>query len=116
VEVAVNNEGPAKLRADCHRYFANSTSVTVWIGIQVWVQGRKFWVGWAERAPADNRATIHSAMRFPPHHSPINTPINIIYHIPMQTIYRNGIPIPPNSPAHLDIDCDAIRDVAQEFL
>jgi len=37
VEVAVNNEGPTKLRADCHRYFSNSTSVCVWVGIKVWV-------------------------------------------------------------------------------
>jgi len=36
VEVAVNNEGPTKLQADCHRYFSNSTSVCVWIGIEVW--------------------------------------------------------------------------------
>lgn len=116
VEVAVNNEGPTQLKADCHRYFSSSTSVCVWIGIKVWVAGRKFWVGWAERAPSGNRATIHSNMRFPPHHHPVNTPTNLVYHIPMQTIYGNGIPTPPNSPATLDIDCDEIRSIIEEFL
>src|SRR5277367_2342224 len=73
VTVAVNKDGPAKLQADCHRCFGNSPSVKVWIGIKVWVKEEKFWVGWAERVPAGNRATIHSAMRFTPHYSPINT-------------------------------------------
>ena len=116
VEVAVNNEGPAKLKSDCHRYFSNSTSVCVWIGVKIWLAGRKFWVGWAERAPGGNRATIHTNMRFLPHHHAIDTPVNLVYHIPMQTVYGNGIPIPPNSPPTLDIDCDVIRDVIQEFL
>jgi len=34
----------------------------------------------------------------------------------MQTVYGNGVAIPPNSPPTLDIDCDAIRSVVQEFL
>ena len=55
-------------------------------------------------------------MRFPPHHHPINTAVNLVYHIPMQTVYGNGIAIPPNSPATLDIDCDQIRGIIQEFL
>jgi len=114
VEVAVNNEGPAKLKSDCHRYFSNTTSICVWIGVKIWLRGKKFWVGWAERAPAGNRATIHTDMRFPPHHHPIDTPVNLVYHIPMQTVYGNGVPIPPTSPPTLDIDCDWIRDVIQE--
>jgi hypothetical protein len=116
VEVAVNHEGPAKLRADCYRYFSNTTSVCIWIGIKVWVAGQKFWVGWADRAANGNRAMIHTNMRFPPHHYPVNTPVNLVYHIPMQTVYGNGIAIPSNSPATLDIDCDQIRDIIREFL
>jgi len=34
----------------------------------------------------------------------------------MQTVYGNGIAIPPSSPATLDIDCDQIRGIIQEFL
>jgi hypothetical protein len=63
-----------------------------------------------------NNAIIHTNMRFPRHHHPIDTPVNLIYQISMQTVYGNGIPIPPNSPATLDIDCDEIRRVIQEFL
>lgn len=116
VEVAVNHEGPRKLRDDCHRYFSNETSICIWIGIKVWVAGRKFWVGWGERSLTGNRALIHNNMQFPPHHHPVNTPVNLIYHIPMQTVYGNGVPIPPNSPATLDIDCDEIRGIIQEYL
>jgi len=49
-------------------------------------------------------------MPFPPQY-PINTPVNMIYHIPIQTLYGNGVPIPPNSPATLDIDCNGIRGI-----
>ena len=55
-------------------------------------------------------------MRLPPHHHSIDTPVNLVYHIPMATVYGNGIAIPPNSPATLDIDCDAIRGVIQEYI
>jgi hypothetical protein len=109
VEVAVNHQGPAKLRADCHRYFSNTTSVCVWIA------GRKFWVGWADRAANGNRAMTD--MRFLPHHHPIDTPVDLVYNIPMQTVYGNGIAIPPNSPATLDIDIDCdplIHDLIRE--
>lgn len=116
VEVAVNNEGPAKLEGDCHRYFSNTTSVCIWIGIKVWVAGKKFWVGWAERAPTGDRATIHTNMQFPPHHHPVDTPVNLVYQIPMQTVYGNGVPRPPADPATLDIDCDGIRLLIQELL
>lgn len=55
-------------------------------------------------------------MRLPPHHHNINTPVNLVYHIPMQTVYGPGVAIPPNSPATLDIDCDSIRAIIQEFI
>jgi hypothetical protein len=112
VEVDVDGEGLGTLPDDCHRYFSNTTSVCIWIGIKVWIAGRRFWVAWAERSANGDRAVIHSNIRI---HT-IDTPINLIYHIPMQTVYGNGIPIPPNSPATLDIDCDEIRSIIQEFL
>jgi Uma2 family endonuclease len=115
VEVAVNHESPTKLMEDCHRYFHNSTSIRVWIGIKVWIVGRKFWVGWGERNVAGNRALIHTSMRLPPHCSSIQTPVNLVYHIPMATVYGPGIAMPPNSPATLDIDCDALRLIVLEF-
>jgi len=49
VEVVVNNERPNTLKEDCHRYFGNMTSVRVWIGVKVWVAGKKFSVWWADR-------------------------------------------------------------------
>jgi hypothetical protein len=116
LEVAVNHESPQKLKRDCHRYFDNGTSVCVWIGIKVWVAGRKFWVAWTDRSANGNRGVIHTNMRLPPHHHDINTPVNLVYHIPMQTVYGPGVAIPPNSPATLDIDCDAIRAIIQEFI
>jgi hypothetical protein len=54
-------------------------------------------------------------MRFPPDHHPITTPVDLTYQIPMQTVYGNGVAIPPNSPAALDIDCDQIRHLIKEF-
>jgi hypothetical protein len=54
---------------------------------------KKFWVGWAERAPEGNRTTIHSDMQLRPHHHPIDAPVNLVYQIPMDTVYGNGIPI-----------------------
>ena len=116
VEVAVNHEGPKKLIEDCHRYFHNRTSIRVWIGIKVWVVGRKFWVGWAERNAAGNRAVIHTNMRFPPPSSSIQTPVSLIYQVPMATVYGPGVAMPPNSPATLNIDCEAIRLILLEFL
>jgi hypothetical protein len=115
IEIAVNNDSPQKMKDDCHRYFANTTSVCLWVGVKVWTTEKKFWVGWAERAPAGNRAIIHSDMALPPHHSSIEEPVNVIYHIPMLTIYGNGITIPQNTPPALDIDCDNLRAVILEY-
>jgi hypothetical protein len=116
VEVAVNHESPSKLRDDCHRYFHDRTSIRVWFGIEVWVAGRKFWVGWGERNGAGNRGVIHTNMRFPPQHSSIQNPINVVYQIPMTMVYGPAVAIPPGSPPTLDIDCDSIRAIVQEFL
>jgi hypothetical protein len=116
VEVAVNHESPNKSKEDCHRYFHNSTSIRVWIGIKVWVASRTYWVGWGERNATGNRAYIHSDMRFPPQHSSIENPVDIVYQIPMATVYGPAIATPPNSPLTLDIDCDAIRLIIEEFL
>ena len=116
IEVEVNNESALKLKQDCHRYFRSTTSVCVWIGIKIWVRGRKVWIAWADRAATGNRGVIHTNMRLPPHHHSIDTPVNLVYHIPMATVYGNGITIPPNSPPTLNIDCDAVREVIEEYV
>lgn len=116
VEVAVNNESPTKLQQDCHRYFTESTSVRLWIGIKVWLAGKKFWVGWADRAAAGNRGNVHTQMTFPPIHHSTHTPVNIVYHIPLITVYGPGIMLPPNSPQTLNIDCEEIRRIIVEFI
>jgi hypothetical protein len=112
VEVEVDSEGLETLQDDCHRYFSNTTSVCIWIGIKVWAESRKFWVAWAERSANGDSAVIHSNIRI----YSIDTPVDLIHHIPMQTVYGNGIPIPPNSPDTLEIDHDEIRSLIQEYL
>ena len=48
VEVAVNNESPQRSLDDADRYFSAFTSTTVWVGVKVWVKGKKGWqmVAW----------------------------------------------------------------------
>jgi hypothetical protein len=48
-------------------------------------------------------------MQFPPNHHSIYNPVNVVYQIPMQTVYGPGIQIPATHAATLDIDCDRIR-------
>ena len=111
LEVAVNNEGPAKFMNDCEAYFAANTSTTVWIGVKVWLAGRKYWVGWAHRSPMGVGAVIQSHMQWPPNHSTYTVPTNIVYQIPMATVFGAGVPIPEGVAATLDIETDQIREV-----
>jgi hypothetical protein len=111
VEIAVNNEGPNKLINDAHRYFAANTSIRVWIGVKVWLQGRKFWVGWGERDPNGVGAVIHTGVSFPPNHHSIDNPVNLVYNIPMTTVYGPSVPIPASNAGTLDIDTDAVRRI-----
>jgi hypothetical protein len=111
MEVAVNHDRPVKLYTNCHRYFSHTTSVCIWIDIKVWVAGQKFWVGWTDRLANGNGAMIYNNMCFSPHYHPINTSVNLVYHILMQTVYGNGITIPSKSPATLDINCDQIHGI-----
>ena len=110
-EVAVNHEGPNRLLDDAGRYFGVNTSIRVWIGVKVWLKGRKFWVGWGERAAGGAGVVIHTNMFFPPNHHSIDNPVNVVYNIPMTTVYGPGVPIPQTNAATLDIDTDAIRRV-----
>jgi len=74
----VGDESSKKSKDDCHRYFHNRTSIRVCIGIKVWVADRELWVGWGEWNAAGNGACIHTNMQFLPHHSSIQTPVNVI--------------------------------------
>jgi hypothetical protein len=116
VEVAVNNEDPQTLLDDANRYFSPITSTRVWIGVKVWLKGRKFWVGWAQRAVSGVGAVVHTTMQWPPNHHPCDTAVNTIYQIPMALVYGPGIPIPPNSGEFLNIDTDIIRQEIIECL
>lgn len=108
IEVAVNNEGP-QLLDDMQRYFSRRTSIRVGIGVKYWTAGRKFWVGWAERRPGGLGGRLHTQMQWPPNHHDISTATNIIYNIPMATIYGPNIPMPPGLSPSLNIDTDVIR-------
>jgi len=109
LEVAINNESPRQLIDYANKYFSALSSVRVWIAVKVWLAGKKFWVGWGERAPAGTGVTLHTTMAWPPDHSDIATPVNTVYNIPMQLIYGPDIQIPPNAPPTLDINVEEIR-------
>jgi len=109
IEVAVNNESPAKLMLYAHRYFSGMSSIRVWIGVKIWLKEKKFWVGWAELSPAGFDATMHSNMSWPPDNSSWETPVDIVYPIPIALVYGPGINIPENAPPTLDINAEEIR-------
>lgn len=79
----MNHESPEKFKDFADKYFSAMTSVRVWIAVKAWLKGKKFWVGWGERSPAGTDCTIHSDMDSPPDHSKVETPVNIIYQIPI---------------------------------
>ena len=109
VDVAVNKESPTKLLNDCQRYFSRNTSIRVWIGIKYWGAGRKFWVGWAERRPGGDGVRVHTGMDWPPRHHSIDEQTDIVYSIPMATVFGPNITLPPNLAQNLLIDTDEIR-------
>src|SRR5277367_246925 len=109
VEVAVNDETPAILRAFAQRYFSTITSIRLWVAVKIWLAGQRFWVGWGERRPAGRGCRIHASMDWPPNAWSLTTPVNVVYQIPMATVYGPGIQIPVNAPATLDISVEEIR-------
>jgi hypothetical protein len=109
VEVAVNNESPTRLLGDMQRYFRRETSVRIWIGVKYWTASGKFWCEWAGRRPVGLGGRLHTQMLWPPHHHDIDVATNIVYSIPMATIFGPQIPIPAALPAVLTIDTDVIR-------
>jgi hypothetical protein len=109
IEVAVENENPDQLMSDCRAYFGRNTSTTLWVGVEIWLAGQKFWVGWAERAPNGVGEIVHTQMQWVPNHTSFLVPTNITYNIPMQIAYGPGIPIPVGTPPTIDIDVEMIR-------
>jgi hypothetical protein len=119
VEVEVNNEidhnlhneSPTKLMRDCQRFFSRETSIRLWIGVKYWKAGKKFWVGYAVRCPDGVGATVTSQFQFPPNHHDINVATNIVYSVPMATVFGPGIAFPQGIGANavLHIDTDVIR-------
>lgn len=117
IEVAVNHESLDVLKDFADKYFSAMTSVRVWIAVKVWLQGKKFWVGWGERCPGGTGCRIHSTMDWPPDHSKIATPVNTIYQIPIDLVYGPGIQIPTGAPNTLDIHVEHIRrEIAEVIL
>ena len=109
VEVAVNDEDPDMLQAFAQRYFAASTSIRLWVGVKIWLTENRFWVGSGERRPTGTGCCLTSAMAWPPNAWSITTPVNLVYQIPMATVYGPGIIIPANAPATLDVSVEEIR-------
>jgi hypothetical protein len=79
------------------------------VGVKIWLADRKFWVGWGERAANGVGAVVHSQMLWVPNHASFLVPTNIVYQIPMQTAFGQGVPVPPGIAATLDIDVEMIR-------
>jgi hypothetical protein len=115
IDVAVNHESLAMFQRFADSYFSAHTSINVWIGVKIWIEGKKYWVGWAERQAGSTGCTIHSQTAWPPQHSSILTPINLIYNIPMDLVY-GAIPIPPGAPNALQIDVESIRTEILEII
>ena len=113
VEIAVNNESPSILQDFAQKYFADTTSIRLWVGVKIWMAEKKFWVGWGERRPGGQGCRIHTSMAWPPNTWTLATPVNTIYQIPVDVAYGPGIPVPANAPATLDISVEEIR---QEIL
>jgi hypothetical protein len=84
--------------------------------VKVCLKGQKFWVAWAERNPCGVGVNIHSKMHFVPNHLLYTVLLNIVYQIPMMTVYGPGIAVPVNSPPTLDIDMEQIRLVIVDAL
>lgn len=82
VEVAVNDESPAMLQAFAQRYFAAITSVRFYIGVKIWLAGKRFWVGWGVRRPNGTGCRLTSNMAWPPIAWSITIPVNLVYQIP----------------------------------
>ena len=110
-EVAIGDESPTKLMNDCQRYFMVTTSVRLWVGVKYWKTSKKFWVGYAVRRPGGVGATVTSQFQWPPNHHDINVPTNIVYSVPMATVFGPGIALPQGMAANavLRIDTDIIR-------
>jgi len=115
-EVNVTDESPSALLNYAQKYFSESTSVRIWLGVKVWLRSRQFWVGWGERQVNGSGCQVHSSMGWPPNSSSINTPVNIIYRIPMTMVYGPGIAMPSDAPATLDIDVEEIRQLLEKTI
>jgi hypothetical protein len=65
-----------------------------------------------EREPlvVSEQLSVQPCCSLPNHHS-IDDAVNIVYNIPMATVYGPGVAMPANSPSTLDINTDAIRGV-----
>jgi hypothetical protein len=63
------------------------------------------------RRPGGVGASVTSQFQFPLNHHDINAPTNIVYSVPMATVFGPGIAFPPGIAAHafLRIDTDVIR-------
>ena len=108
VEIAVNNESAMKLRNNFQRYFIATISVCLWIGIKYSTASKKFWVGFVVRYPDGVEATITSQFQLPSNHHDINISMNIVYSMPMMTVFGLEIPflqgIADNAVLRIDID------------
>jgi hypothetical protein len=51
----INYQNPDE---DYQRYFARSTSIRAWMGVEFWSVGKKFWVGYVIRRPGEVGASV----------------------------------------------------------
>ena len=84
VKVMVNHEGPQRLLNDLRHYFSPRTS------IRMWMVERKFSVGWAENMPSGIDDRHHMKTQLPLNHHDIDIATNLIYDVPMATIFESN--------------------------
>lgn len=91
------------------RYFPARASVRLYASVKIWLAGKRFWVGWGKRTSNGTGCRPTSNMAWPPNAWSITTLVNLVYQIPMATVYGPGIPIPAKAPATWDISLEEIR-------
>jgi len=98
------------------KYFSKGTSIRAWIGVKYWRDGQKVWWCWADKRPRRVGGRLHTAMQWPPNHSSIHQPTNIIYSIPITTVLGLQNSIPASFAMTLDINTDDIPDEILQYV
>ena len=124
-EIAVFNESLKKLeQVDRARYFSASSGVRWWVGCKVFKTPQnsgttnRWWIGHARRDKVNgtfvNSSTLQNGSMTIPPRPKGNRDINLVYNqtLDIDIAYiLDPVPLPPNCPAIIRIDAEALRQV-----